>query len=162
LLRAGAKIRAHDPVACEQAARALAGAFADAPRLLENLTYVQKPMEAVQDADALVIVTEWKNYRSPNLRALRLALRTPLVIDGRNLYDLHQLAAAGLTYLGIGRNNLALLKEAEVARIAQALVPQAAALPAEPALPEQIEVPVHALVAASHAAANAAAGSVGA
>ena len=125
LLRAGATIRAHDPVAYEQAARVLAEDFADAPQLLEKLTYVQKPMEAVQDADALIIVTEWKNYRSPNLAALKKALRTPLVIDGRNLYDVHQLAAAGLTYVGIGRHNAALLRAAgeEAAVAARAVQP---------------------------------------
>jgi hypothetical protein len=69
-------------------------------------------LEAVGGADALVIVTEWKNYRSPNLAALRKSMRSPLVIDGRNLYDPHQLAAAGITYVGIGRNNRALLRTA--------------------------------------------------
>jgi UDPglucose 6-dehydrogenase len=114
LLRAGATVRAHDPVAQEQAARALAEDLADQPELLRNITFVAKPLDAVQGADALVIVTEWKNYKSPNLRALRMALKHPLVIDGRNLYDPHQMAAAGLTYLGIGRNNLALLQAEEV------------------------------------------------
>ena len=113
LLRAGARVLAHDPVAQEQAARVLADDFADAPELLQNLTYVAKPIDAVQAADCLVIVTEWKNYKSPNLRALKTAMKTPLVIDGRNLYDLHQLAQAGITYVGIGRNNLTLLREAE-------------------------------------------------
>jgi UDPglucose 6-dehydrogenase len=122
LLRAGARVLAHDPVAQEHAARALAEDFADAPQLLRNLTYVAKPIDAVQGADALVIVTEWKNYKSPNLRALKLAMKTPLVIDGRNLYDLHQLTAAGITYVGIGRNNVAMLREAaERDRIAQEL-----------------------------------------
>ncbi|MGE4242334.1 UDP-glucose dehydrogenase family protein [Ramlibacter sp.] len=113
LLRAGARIRAHDPVAYEQAERALADDFADAPALLENFSLVDKPMEAVVDADALVIVTEWKNYRSPNLAALRKSMKLPLVIDGRNLYDPHQLTAAGLMYVGIGRSNVAMLRAAE-------------------------------------------------
>lgn len=109
LLRAGAKVRAHDPVAQEQAARALAEDLRDAPQLLRNLTYVAKPADAVRDADALVVMTEWKNYKSPNLRALREAMRLPLVLDGRNLYEPHAMAQAGFTYVGIGRNNLALL-----------------------------------------------------
>jgi UDPglucose 6-dehydrogenase len=109
LLRAGARVRAHDPVAQEHAARALAGDLADQPELLANVTYVAKPLDAVADADALVILTEWKNYKSPNLRALKDAMRSPLVLDGRNLYDPHAMAEAGITYLGIGRNNLALL-----------------------------------------------------
>jgi UDPglucose 6-dehydrogenase len=113
LLRAGARVRAHDPVAQEQAARALAGDLQDAPELLRNITFVAKPMDAARDADALVVLTEWKNYKSPNLRALKDAMRTPLVLDGRNLYEPHAMAAAGLTYLGIGRNNLALLRPQE-------------------------------------------------
>jgi UDPglucose 6-dehydrogenase len=113
LLRAGARIRAHDPVAQEQAARALAVDLADQPELLRNITFVAKPMDAVRDADALVVLTEWKNYKSPNLRVLKEAMRTPLVLDGRNLYEPHAMAAAGLTYLGIGRNNLAMLAPAQ-------------------------------------------------
>ena len=109
LLRPGAKIRAHDPVAQEQAASALAGDLEDHPELLRNITFVAKPLDAARDADALVVLTEWKNYKSPNLRALKDALRTPLVLDGRNIYDPHAMAAVGLTYLGIGRHNLALL-----------------------------------------------------
>ena len=109
LLRAGAKIRAHDPVAQEQAARALAVDMEDHPELLRNITFVAKPMDAVHGVDALVVMTEWKNYKSPNLRALKDAMRTPLVLDGRNLYEPHAMAQAGFTYLGIGRNNLALL-----------------------------------------------------
>jgi UDPglucose 6-dehydrogenase len=109
LLRAGAKVRAHDPVAQEQAARALAADMEDQAQLLRNITFVAKPMDAALGADALVVLTEWKNYKSPNLRALRDTLRAPLVLDGRNIYDPHAMAAAGLTYIGIGRNNLALL-----------------------------------------------------
>lgn len=110
LLRAGARIRAHDPVAQEHAARALAGDLEDRPDLLRNITFVAKPLDAVAGADALVILTEWKNYKSPNLRAMKEAMRSPLVLDGRNLYDPHAMAQAGFTYLGIGRNNLALLQ----------------------------------------------------
>ncbi|MDB5858091.1 MAG: ugd, partial [Ramlibacter sp.] len=122
LLRAGAKVRAHDPVAQEQAARALAGDLEDHPELLRNITFVAKPMDAVQDADALIVLTEWKNYKSPNLRALRDALRSPLVLDGRNLYEPHAMAAARLTYLGIGRNNLALLEAGQKAKPVEKIV----------------------------------------
>jgi UDPglucose 6-dehydrogenase len=109
LLRAGATVRAHDPVAQEQAARALAHDLQDHPELLRNLTFVAKPLDAAREADALVVMTEWKAYKSPNLRALREAMRRPLVLDGRNLYEPHAMAQAGFTYRGIGRNNLALL-----------------------------------------------------
>ena len=130
LLRAGAGIAAHDPVAVEQTRIALAQDFADAPQLLENLRYVEKPMEAVQGADALIVVTEWKNYRSPHLAALKTAMANPLIIDGRNLYDPHQLAAAGFTYLAVGRNNLALLEASRV-RAEEADMEVAAALLAQ-------------------------------
>lgn len=127
LLRAGAKVRAHDPVAQEQAARCLALDLEDQPDLLRNITFVAKPLDAVRDADALVVLTEWKNYKSPNLRALKDALRQPLVLDGRNIYEPHAMAAAGLTYLGIGRNNLALLAEGQRLEPSQAgMTPDAA------------------------------------
>ena len=111
LLRAGAHVVAHDPVAREQAQRAMARDFADEPALLRQLSYVDKPMDALQDADALVLVTEWRNYRSLNLAALKRAMRTALVFDGRNLYDPHQFAAAGVACIGIGRSNLHLLDQ---------------------------------------------------
>jgi UDPglucose 6-dehydrogenase len=125
LLRAGARVRAHDPVAQEQAARALAADFEDQPALLRNITFVARPVEAAIDADALVVLTEWRNYKSPNLRALKEAMRSPLVLDGRNMYEPYAMALAGITYLGIGRNNLALLKPEE--RVLPETIPVAAA-----------------------------------
>jgi UDPglucose 6-dehydrogenase len=113
LLRAGARVRAHDPVAQEQAARALASDLEDQPELLRNITFVARPLEAAVDADALIVLTEWRNYKSPNLRALKDAMRSPLVLDGRNMYEPHAMAAAGITYLAIGRNDLALLPPAQ-------------------------------------------------
>ena len=56
-------------------------------------------------ADALVIVTEWKAYRSPNLTALKRLLKQPLVIDGRNLYEPEAMQQAGFRYLAVGRGN---------------------------------------------------------
>jgi UDPglucose 6-dehydrogenase len=109
LLRAGATVVAHDPVATEHASQLLARDLAGEPETLARLSFAGKPMDAVQGAHALVVVTEWKAYRSPNLRALKAALLTGTIFDGRNLYDPYQLAAAGLSYLGVGRNNLAQL-----------------------------------------------------
>lgn len=129
LLRAGAKVRAHDPVAQEHAARVLADDLQDRPELLRNITFVAKPVDAVTGADALVLLTEWKIYKSPNLRAMKEAMRTPLVLDGRNLYEPHAMAQAGFTYLGIGRNNRALLPPEQ--RVAAE--PSAAADALEPA-----------------------------
>jgi UDPglucose 6-dehydrogenase len=105
LLRAGAEVVAHDPVAQAQARRALMEDLANEPRLLTRLGFVEKPMDALQGADALLLVTEWRNYRTLNPGQLRKVMRTPVVFDGRNLYDPHQLAAAGVTCIGIGRSN---------------------------------------------------------
>lgn len=146
LLRAGARIRAHDPVAQEQAARALACDLEDRPELLRNITFVAKPMDAAQEADALIVLTEWKNYKSPNLRALKDALKQPLVLDGRNIYEPHAMAAAGLTYLGIGRNNRALLAPETRVQPLDAIVAFAA---------EEQDAPLEALAElASHATAE--------
>ncbi len=105
LLRAGAQIVAHDPVAADEAQRVLALDFADAPALLNAITFADKPMDALTGADALVIMTEWKAYRSPNLAAMKTAMKTPIIFDGRNLYDPDRMAATGFQYAGIGRNS---------------------------------------------------------
>ncbi len=103
LLRAGARILAHDPVAEEEARRVLALDLADAPALLEKLQFMDKPMEAVQGADALIIVTEWKAYRSPNWPALKTAMKATVIFDGRNLYEPKDMKSHGIEYHGIGR-----------------------------------------------------------
>jgi UDPglucose 6-dehydrogenase len=145
LLRAGATVRAHDPVAQEQAARAIAGDLEDRPELMRNLTFVAKPMEAAAHADGLIVLTEWKQYKSPNLRALKDSLRTPLVLDGRNIYEPHAMAAAGLTYLGIGRNNLAMLPEQQAEPVESIVMSEGVAADeiaaaAHPAQDEPLEV----------------------
>jgi UDPglucose 6-dehydrogenase len=104
LIRAGGTVTAHDPVAVEQARRVLQEDFADAPALLGHLRFAGQPMEALQGADALIIVTEWKAYRSPNLTALKAAMKEPVIFDGRNLYEPVVMKAAGVSYVGIGRN----------------------------------------------------------
>jgi UDPglucose 6-dehydrogenase len=95
LARRGARIVAHDPEAMA-AARAL---LADVP-LLE---FAPTPMAALDGADALLIVTEWKAYRSPDFVRVRTALRQPVLIDGRNLFDPALLREAGIEYHPIGR-----------------------------------------------------------
>ncbi len=91
----GAQVVAYDPVAMEEAARV----FGAAP----HLRYATSPMAACEDADALVVVTEWQEFRSPDFDALCSTLREKLVFDGRNLYDPRQVRAAGLEYFAIGR-----------------------------------------------------------
>jgi UDPglucose 6-dehydrogenase len=103
LLRAGARIQAHDPVAEDEARRVLALDLDDVPALLEKLQFMHKPTAAVQGADALIIVTEWKAYRSPNWPALKTAMKATVIFDGRNLYEPRDIKSQGIEYHGIGR-----------------------------------------------------------
>ena len=105
LLRAGACIVVHDPVAEEEARRVLALDLADAPRLLFQLQFVDKPLKASQGAGALIIVTEWKDYLSPNWKALKAAMTSPVIFDGRNLFEPVDMKSLGFEYFGIGRNS---------------------------------------------------------
>ncbi len=95
LFEAGATATAYDPVAMHEAKRV----FGDAPKL----TYASKAMEALDGADALVIVTEWKEFRSADLDAIKEVLKAPVIFDGRNLYDPKLVRAQGLEYFAIGR-----------------------------------------------------------
>jgi UDPglucose 6-dehydrogenase len=95
LIARGATVCAYDPVAIHEAQRAI-GECA-------GLTYAEGPMQALEGADALLIVTEWKEFRSPDFDAIRNALKQPLVIDGRNMYPPALPRAAGLDYISIGR-----------------------------------------------------------
>jgi UDPglucose 6-dehydrogenase len=93
LLAAGAKCRVHDPEAMENV-RAQLG---------DRIEYLDRPMGAVQGADALVIVTEWQEFRSPDFANLASTLTDKVIFDGRNLYEPKAPAAFGLTYHSIGR-----------------------------------------------------------
>ncbi len=95
LWAAGARVRAFDPVAAEEARR-LYGERSD-------LELVENRMDAVKGADALVIVTEWSEFRSPNFADIKAQLSAPVIFDGRNLFDPAQVTAAGVTYVSIGR-----------------------------------------------------------
>ncbi len=103
LLQAGASVVAHDPVAADEARVALSKDLADMPELLKRLQFTDKPMHAVQGVDALVIVTEWKVYRSPNWTLLRGAMKMAVVFDGRNMYESEQLRNERFEYYGVGR-----------------------------------------------------------
>ena len=91
----GAKIVAWDPIAIPEARRV----FGSEPAL----SYGSSPMATLAGADALVVVTEWQEFRSPDFQAIRSALKLPLVFDGRNLYDPAMVRAAGLEHFAIGR-----------------------------------------------------------
>ena len=91
----GASVQAFDPVAMEEARR-LYGDRAD-------LQLVNSPMDALKGADALLIVTEWKPFKSPDFALMKQLLRQPVVFDGRNLYEPARVRAAGLEYFSVGR-----------------------------------------------------------
>jgi UDPglucose 6-dehydrogenase len=95
LLARGATVRAYDPAAMDAARRA----FGAEPRI----AYAGSPLDAVAGADALVIVTEWKEFRSPDFDAIRAQLKEPVIFDGRNLYEPADVARLGFEYLPIGR-----------------------------------------------------------
>ena len=95
LLARGASICAYDPVAVHEARRVLGAE----PRI----SYAPNPMAALDGADALVIVTEWKEFRSPDFAAIAALLKLPLIFDGRNLYDPAEVRRHGLEYHAIGR-----------------------------------------------------------
>ncbi|QJD60226.1 UDP-glucose/GDP-mannose dehydrogenase family protein [Pseudomonas sp. gcc21] len=102
LINAGATVKACDPVAYETARREFPEKwFAEG-----KLEIVEGQYEAAIDADALILVTEWKPYRRPDLKALKKLLKQPLIIDGRNQYDLTQIKRAGFDYYGIGRTSI--------------------------------------------------------
>jgi UDPglucose 6-dehydrogenase len=95
LLRRGATIKAYDPVAMVEARRVLAGTG--------GITFVDGQSQALAGSDALLIVTEWRQFKSPDFEQIRNALKQPVVIDGRNLYDPALMRSHGLDYEGIGR-----------------------------------------------------------
>ncbi|HET8898992.1 MAG TPA: UDP-glucose/GDP-mannose dehydrogenase family protein [Rhodanobacteraceae bacterium] len=91
----GASVQAYDPEAADEAARLYPGQT--------GLTFCDSPEHALAGADALVVMTEWKAFRSPDFAAIHAALATPVLFDGRNLYDPATVEAAGIAYYGIGR-----------------------------------------------------------
>jgi UDPglucose 6-dehydrogenase len=93
LLTAGAQCRVHDPEAMANV-RAIYG---------DRLVYCSRPYEAVEGADGLVVVTDWQEFRQPDMDQLKRLMRDKVVFDGRNLYDPDQMKANGFAYYGIGR-----------------------------------------------------------
>jgi UDPglucose 6-dehydrogenase len=95
LIKAGASITAYDPVAMDEAKRI----FKDE----KSLSFVDTQEEALKNADALIIVTEWTEFRSPDFTLIKSSLKTPMIFDGRNLYDPKAVRALGFNYYPIGR-----------------------------------------------------------
>jgi UDPglucose 6-dehydrogenase len=94
LLEGGAAVRAHDPEANESARRIFG----------ERIAYAGHMYDALEGADALVIVTEWLAFRNPDFPRMKQALKQPIVIDGRNLYDPAKMRQLGITYVSLGRS----------------------------------------------------------
>ncbi len=97
LLSLGAQVRVHDPEALKEAKKF----FGD------RVTYSHNQYEILSDADALVIITDWSEYRNPDFDRIAAELKTPLIIDGRNLYKPERMKGAGFTYVPLGRNGSA-------------------------------------------------------
>ena len=94
LLGKGAKVLAHDPVA-ERTSRGATSATGSAtPRT---------PYEALEGADALFIVTEWNEFRHPDFERMKALMKSPVIFDGRNIFDPARMRELGFTYQGIGR-----------------------------------------------------------
>jgi UDPglucose 6-dehydrogenase len=95
MFAAGATVTVYDPVAMHETQRI----FGDELRL----KYAENPMGALNNADALIIATEWKEFRSPDFEAIKQTLRNPVIFDGRNLYDPKFVRGLGIEYFAIGR-----------------------------------------------------------
>ena len=91
----GVSVRAYDPVAISEARRI----YGDR----EDLIFAESSEEALDGADALVVATEWREFRSPDFDLLARQLKTPVIIDGRNIYDPEKMRQLGFDYYGVGR-----------------------------------------------------------
>ncbi|TAE84128.1 MAG: UDP-glucose/GDP-mannose dehydrogenase family protein, partial [Bacteroidetes bacterium] len=96
LLKAGANIKGFDPVAMHEAQKVLG----------EQITYCKDPYDALIDADALLIATEWPEFRSPNFNVMAKLLKNKVVFDGRNIYDLEEMKELGFNYYCVGINTV--------------------------------------------------------
>jgi len=88
----GAKVHACDPIAIE-----------NAKNVLNNVKFFQNPYETIRDCDALIVATEWNEFRNLDMRAVKILLKNPIIIDGRNIYDPKEMKEIGFKYVGIGR-----------------------------------------------------------
>jgi len=104
LIEHGATVAVYDPVAMDEAKRVLALDFADGS--MERIRFCDSPMDALRDADALAIVTEWKAFRSPDFDQVKSLLKAPVIFDGRNLFEPDTMADVGFEYHGVGRSVL--------------------------------------------------------
>ena len=92
LLEGGAKIKAFDPIAMKEAAK-----------LLPEVKMMDSPYELAEGCDLIMVNTEWNEFRQLDLRQIKDAMKTPLLFDGRNIYDPEKMAKIGFRYRGVGR-----------------------------------------------------------
>jgi UDPglucose 6-dehydrogenase len=93
LLADGASLVVHDPEAIDNVRKQYG----------ERLTYAGRPYDALEAAEALVIMTEWKEFLNPDFKRMRKTMKAAVIFDGRNVYEPSQMRAAGFTYHSIGR-----------------------------------------------------------
>ena len=105
LVKRGASVVAHDPVSMPEARHCLEQDFKGNLEGLKKVSMVEDPMAALEACDALIIVTEWKAFRSPDFDLLKAKLKSPIIFDGRNLYEPLAMKELGIEYQGIGRHN---------------------------------------------------------
>ena len=96
LIRRGAKIKAYDP-------KAIVEAKAHYLKGVQKITYVDSKYDVLKDSDALVLLTEWKEFRSPDFEEIKVQLKTPIIFDGRNQYNTFDLEEKGFEYYQIGK-----------------------------------------------------------
>ncbi|MBM2846408.1 MAG: UDP-glucose 6-dehydrogenase, partial [Bacteroidetes bacterium] len=95
LLKEGVSIRAHDPEA-----------MGETKKVIGNVVkYFDNNYDAIKGADGLVVVTEWNEFRRPDFERMKSLMKTPVIFDGRNIYDPARLRDLGFTYYGIGRKS---------------------------------------------------------
>ena len=105
LLLRGAQVSAFDPVAGLQALQALRLDLVNEPQLMDRLELADTDMQALEGADALMVLTEWKNFHNPDFVTMKALMRKPFILDGRNLYNPEALSELGMAYQGVGRRN---------------------------------------------------------
>ena len=105
LLIRGATVSAYDPVASAQALRALRLDFANELAQLDRFEMASGEMQALEGADALLVLTEWKIFHNPDFETMKTLMRKPFIVDGRNLYNPEAWAEGGIAYQGVGRRN---------------------------------------------------------
>ena len=88
----GATVHACDPVAIE-----------NAKNVLNGVQFFQNPYQTIRDCDALIVATEWNEFRNLDMRAVKILLKKPIIVDGRNIYDPTEMKELGFKYMGIGR-----------------------------------------------------------